>query len=245
MTGACKVSEGSCDFAYNKECMNILQEVLDWSEVWAPLMPLVLWAKFPKQPKHFWPIILYLCLALVIDLVIDIGWKFKSQVPAWLKDNNFLYNIHSIVRFACFSSFFILLNQPFQQKLKKAIPYLAFLFLVVNFFVFKENFLERDSFSSRLLATEAGLLLAYCLLYFLYRFQDDSLQFKRTAEFSIVLGLSIYVVLNFFYFLFYKTLIKNGYAKTVEWMWDIHNATFIILCLFIAHAFYVSGNKRY
>jgi hypothetical protein len=225
--------------------MNILQEILDWSEVWAPIIPLVILGKYPKQPKYFKPVVIYLWLALLIDIVIDVGWKFKSQVPAWLKDNNFLYNIHSIVRFACFSSFFILLNQPFQQKFKKAIPYLAFLFLVVNFFVFKENFLERDSFSSRLLATEAGLLLTYCLLYFLYRFQDDLSQSKWTSDFSIVLGLSIYVVLNFFYFLFYKTLIKNGYAKTVEWMWDIHNVTFIILCIFIAHAFYDFGHKRY
>jgi len=225
--------------------MNILQEILDWSEVWAPVIPLAVLAKYPKQPGCFKPIIIYLWLALIIDLVIDIGWKFKSHVPAWLKDNNFLYNIHSIVRFTCFSSFFILLNQPFQVKLKKAIPYLALLFLVINFFVFKENFLERDSFSSRLLATEAGLLLAYCLLYFVYQLQDEATQLQRTADFWIVLGLSIYVVLNFFYFLFYKTLIKKGYAKTVEWMWDIHNVTFIILCLFIAQAFYVSRYHRY
>lgn len=225
--------------------MKIFQEVLDWSEVWALLIPLAVLFKYPKQPKYFKPVIIYLWLALAIDLVIDIGWKFKSHVPAWLKDNNFLYNVHSIIRFACFASFFILLNHPFQQKLKKAIPYLALLFVLINFLVFKENFLEKETFSSRLLATEAGLLLAYCLLYFLYRFQDESLQLKRTADFWVVLGLSIYVVLNFFYFLFYKTLIKEGYGKTVAWMWDIHNATFIILCLFIARAFYVNRYQRY
>ncbi len=215
------------------------QVILDWSEVWALLIPLLVLLLKPNQPPYLIPVIVYVALALIIDLFIDIGWKYKTVVPQWMYPNNYLYNIHSIVRFVCFSWFFVLLDQPYIKKFKKIIPLLSVLFLIINF-VFFEDFFRADSFSSRLLAVESGLLLFFCLQYYLYKIQDDTPAKKKPADYWIVTGLSIYVVFNFFYFLLYTTLIENNFRDFVISMWNYHNLSFIILCIFIARAFYVS-----
>ena len=217
---------------------NFFQQILDWSEVWALLIPLFVLLLYPKQPRYLTPIIIYLVLALIINILIDVGWKYKEHVPQWMQSNNFLYNIHSFVRFICFSLFFNLLGKPFNRKIQKIIPILSIVFIIINFSFF-EYFFKKEFFSSRLLATESGLLLFYCLQYYLHKLQDESDNLKRLPDYWVVTGLSIYVVFNFFYFLLYTTLLENGYTKFVEQMWNYHNLSFIILCIFIARAFYV------
>jgi hypothetical protein len=221
---------------------DVLQEILDWSEVWAPLIGLILLTFKGKQPFFLNPIIIYLWFALVIDSIIDAGWKFEGSVPGWMHPNNYLYNIHSIIRFICFSSFFIILKQPFQTKIKKIIPFLSLIFLIINFKFF-ENFYEADTISSRLFAVESGLLLFYCLQYYLFKLREDDVGEIKDPDYWVVMGLSIYVVFNFFYFLLYTTLLENGYVKFVTQMWNFHNISFIILCIFIAKAFYASRHK--
>ena len=217
--------------------IKILQEILDWSEVWALLIPLAVLFVKPNQPFYFKPIIIYLWLGLVIDVLIDVGWKFRKTVPGFMYPNNYLYNIHSIARFACFAAFFIKLEPAHYLKTKKIAAFLALAFAIINF-LFLEKFYDPMTFSSRLLAVEAGILLLFCLQYYLFKIQEEIPTNKKSADFWLITGLSIYVVFNFFYFLFYTTLIDNGYYKEVEYLWNFHNITFIILCIFIAKAFY-------
>lgn len=219
----------------------IFQEILDWSEVWAPLIPLVVLSFKGKQPRYFTPVIIYLWFALVVDAIIDVGWKFNDCAPGWMHPNNYLYNIHSIGRFICFSAFFFLLGQPFRSRVDKLVPVLALLFIAINFSFF-ENFYERELISSRLFAVESGLLLFYCLRYYLFKSQAEEGTERRGRDYWVVTGLSIYVVFNFFYFLFYTTLM-NQYVDFVVAMWNFHNLTFIVLCIFIARAFYAPGHK--
>jgi hypothetical protein len=221
---------------------NMLQDLLDWSEVWAPLIPLVVLSFKGSQPKYTVPVIVYLWFALVVDAIIDAGWKFGNCAPGWMQPNVYLYNVHSIGRFIAFSTFFYLLGQPFRSRLDKVLPLLAALFIIVNF-TFFEKFYHPILFSSRLFATESGLLLFYCLRYYLFQSQAGKAD-ERGADFWVITGLSIYVVFNFFYFLFYTTLIsKKQYELFVMNMWNFHNVTFVILCIFIARAFYVAGHK--
>jgi hypothetical protein len=221
----------------------ILQQILDWSEVWAPLIPLIVLSFTGKQPRYHTPVIIYLWFALVIDAFIDAGWKFSKGVPAWMHPNNYLYNIHSIGRFICFSVFFYLLSPFFRSAIDKFVPLVAALFISINFLFF-ENFYERELISSRLFAVEAGLLLFYCLRYYLFSTRSEELSAKAGKDFWVVTGLSVYVVFNFFYFLFYTTLMSDKqYEDFVVNMWNFHNLSFIILCIFIARAFYVASHK--
>lgn len=221
----------------------MFQDLLDWSEVWAPLVPLVILSFGRKMPTYFSPVIVYLWFALAIDTFIDLGWKFDECVPRWMYPNNYLYNIHSIGRFACFSVFFYLLGPEFRSRIDKAVVLAALAFIGVNFLFF-EKFYQRDLISSRLFAVESGLLLFYCLRYYLFQSQAAEKLEKRTPDFWVVTGLSIYVVFNFFFFLFYTTLMsKQQYRSFVISMWNFHNLTYIILCIFIARAFYVAGHK--
>lgn len=221
---------------------NVLHQILDWSEVWAPLIPLVVLSFRGGQPKYTVPVIYYLWFALVIDAFIDVGWKFSRCVPGWMYPNNYLYNIHSVGRFICFSTFFYQLGYPFRTRLDKTVMAMAVLFILINFLFF-EPFYNPTLFSSRLFAIESGLLLFYCLRYYLMQAQAGKAD-ERGADFWVITGLSIYVVFNFFYFLFYTTLAsKKQYETFVVNMWNFHNVTFVILCIFIARAFYVAGHK--
>ncbi len=218
--------------------IQILNLILDWSEVWALLIPLTVLLYFPKQPHFYRPIIAYLCIALLINLCIDVIWKFKYSLPLNFRNNNLLYNLHSIIRFLLFSSFFIKLNQPFLNRLKIIIP-IALLILVALNFIYFESILF---VSSRLFTFEAAALLFFCLQYFLFILQTDTTSVKGQPGFWVVMGLSIYVAASFFIFLFYQTL-ANNYRNLAFIVWDIHNVFYIILCIFIGKAFYESKQR--
>ncbi len=214
-----------------------LQFILNWSEVWALLIPLAVLAFRPKQPAFGKPVIIYLWIALALNLAGDIIGDFKSHLPDWLQSNNILYNIHSLVRFVCFSIFFQLLGKTFRRRLDLAVNGAAIIFLVINFSIV-ENFANPEHLSGNLLAAEAYVLLIYCMQYYLSKLRDESDAFNRSRDFWIVTGLSIYVVVNFFVFLFYVPSLNENPDLAVN-MWNVHNVAYIVLCTFIAKAFYV------
>ena len=65
-----------------------------------------------------------------------------------------------------------------------------------------------------------------------------------TPHFWIVTGLCVYVVVNFFVFLFYLPLLDVDFRLSVN-MWNVHNIAFIIFCVFIAKGFYGTTRYRY
>jgi len=138
-----------------------------------------------------------------------------------------------------FAWFFILLRQRFMHRIKAMIPFGFIVFILINF-IFFEKFIpqgDNESFSSRLLATEAALLLFYCIQYFIYlMIEDKTVGIFRQPGFWIVAGLSIYVAVSFFIFLFYDYLanVTRDFAVSI---WDIHNIVFIIFCVCIAKQF--------
>ena len=220
-----------------------LQLALDWSEVWALLIPLVLLLFKRERPHFLKPVIIYLWLALAINIIIDAIWVFKVYFPGWLQSNNPFYNIHSIARFACFSIFFMFLPQPSFKKLKILLVALLVIFVLVNF-IFFENFFEPAYLSGNLLAAEAYLLLIYCLQYYLSELRDDSIAIFGGPDFWIVTGLSIYVVINFFIFLFYHPMLYFDPLLSVR-MWNFHNIAFIIFCIFITKALYDTNRNKF
>jgi len=221
--------------------VDYLLKILDWSEVWALLIPWRALLFRREQPATLRPIIVYLWLAFILNLVIDIIMELRNYYPDWT--NNPLYNFHSVVRFACFSFYFIQLQPTSFTRLKKIIAILSGIFLIINFLFF-EDFFNNESFSGNLLAAEAYLLLVYCMLYYLAELKDDSKNLFNGPDFWVVTGLSIYVVVNFFVFLFYLPLIDVDWHIAVN-IWNVHNIAFIIFCLFITKALYGSNRYKY
>ncbi len=215
----------------------VLLSILNWSEVWALLIPLVALFLRPKQPGYLKPVIFYLFAALLLNLLADILVVYNdTHRGSESISNNPLYNIHSVLRFACFSYFFILLRQSYFKTIKKILPVLFFLFLVFNF-GFNEAFFYPKQLSGNLFSAESFLLLAYCMLFYLSKLKGEVEMLSGKKDFWVVTGLSIYVAISFFVFLFYEPMMKNPALATD--MWSVHNVAYILLCTFISKAFYV------
>ena len=150
---------------------------------------------------------------------------------------------HSIIRFFCFGYFFGALRQSSFQNLRHILPYISVVLILLNF-AYIENFGNPDHLSGNLLSTEAYLLLVYCVLYYLSKLRDEEDDIVWGPDFWIVTGLSIYVVVNFFVFLFYVPMIIQD-AGLANNIWDVHNVAYIILCLFISKAFYGAARYQY
>ena len=220
-----------------------LKFLLDWSEVWAPLIPLVFLLFKKNQPRFLKPVILYLVAAFLLNAVSDIISDYKAYLPGWMQSNNPLYNVHSIIRFICFSYFFIILKQSYFTRLKYILPNLSLVIIIINF-IYVEDFGNPDHLSGNLLSAEAYVLLIYCMLYYLGKLRDEVDDITSAADFWIVTGLSIYVVVNFFVFLFYVPMINQD-GKLADNMWNVHNIAYIILCIFITKAIYEPARHQY
>ena len=219
----------------------LMYEILDWSEVWALLIPLAI-LLFKKPSRALYPVVWYVWIGLVLNIALDSVWKFAIEFPFTSQpgDNIFLYKTHSIVRFILFSWFFISLRQALFSRLIKVIFALFIIFAVINF-TFFESF---PAFETRILSVEAGLLLINCLIYYFNVYmQDQQISNKKNPAFWVTTGLSIYTVINFPIFLFYKQ-ISIHYPVFGDQIWDIHNVFFIILCIFLARAFYIEPNDQ-
>jgi hypothetical protein len=214
--------------------------LLDWSEAWAPSIPIVVWLRYrlqpqrSEQPRYLAPVVIYIWFAFAADLLIDLIWKLRLTIPPPWNSNNWLYNLHSLVRLFLFSWFFIGLEQPFLSRLKRWIPVLFGLYAAIDFGFF-EHFFDYNNLSSRLLALEAGLLLFYCLQYYFYKVKEDEEMAGHQPDFWVVTGLGVYVAINFFIFLLYKEL-SVYYTRFAVDIWNIHNVSFILLQLFLARA---------
>ncbi|RZL33462.1 MAG: hypothetical protein EOP00_32845 [Pedobacter sp.] len=205
----------------------------------ALLLPIVIAVWKRQQTAYLKPIKVYIVLAFVLNsfaIAIDLYIKKKSD-SIWLTNNNYVYNIHSIVRFICFCTFFEALQQPFAKKIKKILPIVSVVLALINFLFF-EKFFHSRTISSTLFAGEAAILLFYCLQYFMYKLKEDTIS-KKAADFWVVMGLSLYVVFNFSFFLVYSSLSPEN---QVLW-WHVHNGSYIIFCIFLARAFYVVESK--
>ena len=223
----------------------MLKELLNWSEVWALLIPLAFILIRKNIPPYLKPVRFYVWAALLLNTGANVIWYRNvlhlSELPEFLKSNNFLYNIHSVIRLLLFSWFFILLNQRFMHRVKAVLPFIFIILVIINF-VFYEDFFNPDMLSSRLLATEAAILLFYCMQYYIFLMIDEKVtSIKKQPGFWVVTGLGIYVAVNFFIFLFYNYLLNQNLEIFAVNIWDVHNIAFIILCICIATNF----SKKY
>ena len=224
--------------------------LLDWSEVWALFIPIIALARNKKQPPFLYPVIAYIFIALYLNIIADVIWKYQNLLhfPIWFRTNTYVYHVNSIVRFFLFSLFFIKLNQPFLYWIKRIIPIIFLGFVIINFNYFDKfvNYWWADGYvnsklSNHLLAVEASFLLFYCLQYYLFRLQEDHEEIKKPPHFWIVTGLCIFVVASFPIDLFYDKLVEE-HSVFATVIWKVPNISLIIFCILIAKAFSTSKN---
>ncbi len=217
--------------------MNIFLNVLDWSEVWAVLLPLGMVLYRSQQPRFMKPLIGYLLFALLINLTGNVMADFKEALPIWMHSNTPLYNIHSLVRFLSFCAFFLLIPQNYFKNIRYILILIYVLLVSLNFFLV-EDFMNPHHISGSLLTIEAYVLLIFCMMYYLSQLRDEISKFRGEQEFWVVVGLSLFVVSNFFVFLFYVPMITEN-PDLADRMWDVHNMSYVIMCLFLTKALYV------
>ncbi len=217
--------------------MNFIK-ILDWSEFWALLIPVSVILFKRKFPPVMKPVVIYCILFLFVNFAQTYIWKkglvfAYSSVPG---DNIIFYNAHSIIRFFLFSWFFYKLRPRTFLTIKKVIPVIYLLFIIINYFLF-QKFLD---FGALALGMEVAFLLCFCLLYYWSIYEDDSLSVsERSPEFYIVTGLSIYVVINFPLFLWYNVLSEKFEGLAVD-LWSVHNISYVIFCIFMGIGLYKS-----
>jgi hypothetical protein len=232
--------------------LNIFRTIFDWSEVWALLIPLAILIIYKPKRKWITAVKWYLIVALLLGIVIDFYWYVNKN--EWFEvrkikknywDNNKFYNLQSISRLLFFSWFFALQGSYF-KRITRVVPVLFLSFAIILFVFFKPFTL----LSSHLMATEAGLLLVYCLLYTYKVITDDKPIFSTNhPPHWVVGGLTLYTAVNFFIFLFYNYLMNLSLQSAkikvyVVGVWDVHNVLLIILCISIAIAFYNERDRK-
>jgi hypothetical protein len=214
--------------------IKFLQQILDWSEAWATLLPITVFLiKKPKQ-KYLMPVIVYLVIALLLNTFIDLSWKFYLEAPTYLpENNNFLYNIHSVCRLFLVLWFFSRLHlQPLRIR-NVFVAFSCAVVIVLNF-TFFESF---RNFSDNLFSFEGMLLLICCLSYLLSLIKSDYIDATFNPALLVVTGIAVYEAVSFSIFLFHEALTSQNPDFSVA-IWKVHNYVFIVMCLFFAKAFY-------
>lgn len=208
-----------------------ISAIIDWSEVWAPLIPLAVLLIYKQKQNWEKPILIYLIITLLVNFCVDFLYLpfMENKI---LTSNYIFYNINSIVRFIFFTWFFNCIH-PFFRRMNMVIPALFFLLVILNF-IFIESIFD---FSSKMMALETAVLLSYCIMWFYHKIREDESGSLFSSKYSLIItGISIYTSVNFVLFLFYKILIRSENAFAY-YIWDVHNFFFIIMCVFIAIAF--------
>jgi len=236
--------------------MKWLKEIMDWSEVWATLIPLTFFVI--KKPGKSWvkPVLIYLIISFVFFLIVDLTFKSKTLgLEAWCKrvfswlyvgeeeglNNTIFYNLISITRLLMMTWFFSIINKGY-HKIHRILAILFIAFVVINFGFFENVLID---FSSRTLTTEAAILLLFCLLFIYHVNLDDEIASPGALpEFWVVTGLTLYAAINFFIFLFYRYLIRTAEVDFAKGVWYVHNSSFIILNLFISAGFYRAAKNN-
>ncbi|MEO7445173.1 MAG: hypothetical protein ABIT96_10060 [Ferruginibacter sp.] len=200
------------------------------------LIPLYAMLNRKNQPGFMQPVSIYIAIALALNIIINFVISFNRFLPEVLTSNNPLYNVQSLVRLTCFGIFFLQLPGTAYHTFRKW-SLLAAGIIIIGYFIFVENFFNYDYLSSNLLTAESYLLLIFCIQYYLAELRNDAGNIFDGPAFWVVTGLAIYVVVNFFVFLFYQPMLEVN-SKLSENMWNVHNIAFIIFCIFIAKAYY-------
>jgi hypothetical protein len=211
----------------------IWENVIKWSEVWGILIPLAIIIRHRIKTTEMRPVILYVWIAAVLNIISITVAVFYKDVPAWLPKNPILYNIHTVARVILFSWFIINTKLLKAFWLFKMVIPVYVLFVLFNFVVLLDS---PFSFNSKLPPAESIILLSLCISFFLYSIKDDSdTIWMEQPAFIVCTGVSLYEAISFFVFLFFDALSKDNYEFGIVTM-KIFSISYVALCILLAVA---------
>lgn len=214
-------------------------EIIRWSELWALLIPLTILRKYRVSNPELKPIILYLWVALPLNFLSLSISEFSDYIPAFLKNNNLFYNIHSVIRVVLFGTYISHTGLLKQQKLFRfVLP--VYLLLALLYFCLRKSPLD---FSFEIYCIESVTMLGLCISYFLLSIRDesDTIWMDQTS-FLLCAGISFYESMTFFVFLFFDALLRISMSFGETTMM-IFSGAYSILCIIIAIALFRSKQK--
>jgi hypothetical protein len=218
---------------------DFLNKINDWSEVWSLLLPLTILLIYrPHDPSTRY-LRIYLYLAFILNLIATILYVFHKHMPPSLSNNNIFYNLHSLGRVVLFSLFMFTIHPKLNWLYKPAFfTYLAL--VLINF-----TFFESPLFiSSRHFAAEGIIMMLFCIVFILSAIQDDSnINWLKQPSFLVWTGIGLYEAITIFIFLFFYPLYTTDREFGVLTM-TIRKMTFVIFCILIAIALYISSTTR-
>jgi hypothetical protein len=212
-------------------------EILNWSEVWALLIPLTVYVSQRNNARLLLPLQWYLFFGLILNLFITLISNIHEIVVMFYGSNHIFYNLHSVVKVAFFGWFIMRYLPPASANIIKLVFVFYGAFILFNFSFFESPMV----FSSRLLTIESIILIFLGISWYLYTLHDDGRrEYNRGVVFLVITGIVIYESVNFFIFLFYKQLIvpERNFALLI---WNVHDIAFVVMCIFLARAFQKSG----
>jgi len=224
--------------------MKIIKFILDWSEVWALLLPLFILLVYKFSDKNVRYLKVYVIAGFILNFSAVFMLEYYYLVPNWLyvdnlANNNIFYNVHSITRVLLFSLYIIAIKQSKYTGIFKIILLTYFIYILSNYlFIESPLYLSTNTFVS-----ESIVLLIFCMFYFFQSIQDDSqVNWLKHPSFFVCTGICFYEVTTFFIFLFFYPLSlkdQDFFKITMR----IYNISFVILCIFLAFALYRSKKK--
>lgn len=219
--------------------LEILDKIISSSEVLALLIPLFIIILHKPSGTGVGLLKWYVIIAFIVNLAATIMYLFHSSMPDFLRNNNILYNVHSVSRVIFFSLYILEVRQyRFKTPMKILLgTYVAF--CIYNFTVLESPFF----LSSNLFSAESIVLLIMCLAYFFQSIQDEEeTNWLRHPSFMVCSGIIFYEAITFFIFLFFYPVYHNDLAFSLATM-RIYAITFVILCILLGMALYRSRKR--
>src|SRR5688500_8810457 len=213
--------------------MSLFDTIINWSEVWALLIPLLFMFLFRSNEKELAPLKWYVVIALLLNTVSTVSYIYNEQMPAFLKNNNIFYNLHSLAR-VLFFSWYIYLITPKQHKyLNRMVIAVYLIFVVVNFLLF-ENPLY---ISTKMFAAESIVLLFLGISFMLRSIQDETVtNWTSQPSFIVCVAIVLYEAITFFIFLFILPLAEKDPDFGLL-MLKVYKIAFVIFCILLAISF--------
>lgn len=220
--------------------MKLSEIILEWSEVWALLIPLTIMILYKPLRAEMRPLFFYVCIGLVLNSVSTTSFYFHKSMPVWLKNNNIYYNLHSITR-VIFFGLYIYRVTPNKNRLVYTTLFSVYgIFVLINFVFIKSIFF----FSTWLFAAESIILIVACINFYLQTMKDESkTEWMKQPFFLVCTGVILYEAITFFIFLFIIPM-ANINPRFGLLSLKIYKITFVLLCILIALTIYKSQKNQ-